>query len=61
MSKPDYGKFSYNARDWKIFPKSKAYDDNFDKIFRKCSDCYWYVLCMKNCDENKKYFRRKNA
>lgn len=42
MSKEDLGKFGFNARGWKIFPKSRAYDENFDKIFKKklCMYCF---------------------
>lgn len=39
--KEDTGKFGFNARDWKVVPKTKIYDENYDRIFRKifCQCC----------------------
>jgi hypothetical protein len=46
--KEDLGKFGFNKRDWKITPKTKLYDKNYDKIFRKtfCNTCE-----LKACDK----------
>jgi hypothetical protein len=33
--KEDTGKFGFNKRDWKVTPKTRLYDENYMKIFRK--------------------------
>ena len=47
--KEDLGKFGFNKRDWKITPKTKLYDENYDRIFRK------YNCELKECDKKEEY------
>ena len=55
--KEDLGKFGFNARDWKVVPKTKIYDENYDRIFKKiyCQCCGLQVDVGKNPDTNKEY------
>jgi len=43
--KEDLGKFGFNKRNWKITPKTKLYDENYDRIFRK------HNSELKTCDK----------
>lgn len=50
MSKEDLGEFGYKAGlKIKVFPKTQAYYDNYDRIF-KTKDYYKEEIIKRNCE-----------